>query len=134
MGRFVDSQQTKTVRADWWDEDEYVVIRKYTVGAKDRMNAEMVRIAGMAGQVPEVVVQAATVPVLVAGIKEWNLCDNEGKPVPCTRQWISQLEPDDADFIADEIRAFNASRSDEEAQRFFRGLAGGDSEQGDAPA
>lgn len=134
MSRFVTNQQTKVIRKESWAEDETVTIRRWTVGAKDKMNAEVIRAAGLAGEIPEVVVQAIAVPVLIAGIKEWTFCDDNGNPVPVNRHWLSKLDFEDGDFIASEIYAFNGGATEEERQQFFRGTEGSDVAGGEAAA
>lgn len=135
MGRFVTSQQTKVIqRESWVEDDEHVTIRRWTVGQRDKMHASMRRIAGQVGEVPEVVIRAATTPVLIAGVKEWNFKDEQGNLVPVNEHWISRLDPDDGDFIAAEIYTFNGGVTEEEREQFFRGAEGSDANGGEAAA
>lgn len=137
MSRFVNTQQVKVIRKENWESWETVTVQRWTVRAKDAMNAELIKIAGTAGDIPEVVIQAATVPVLVAGIKTWTFTQTGGEDgalAPVNRHWIGKLDPDDGDFIASEIYAFNGGATEEERQQFFRGAEGSDDDGGDAPA
>lgn len=117
MGRFVTGE-TKEIRADWWGEAENVTIREWTVGQRDKLNAEIIRVAGVAGEATEIEIRAAQVPVLIAGIAKWSFSSEDGKAVPVNRHWISQLKSEDADFIVSEIWELNRGRSAEEQESF----------------
>lgn len=135
MGRFITNQQTKVIQGESWiEDDEHVTIRRWTIGQRDKMNASMRRIAGQMGEIPEVVIRAAIVPVLIAGVKEWNFKDEQGNLIPVNEHWISRLDPDDADFIATEVYIFNGGATEEERQQFFRGTEVSDEDGGDASA
>lgn len=134
MGRFVTKSDVKVIRADWWDEGEEVTIRKYTIRQKDLLDAKIIEIAGMAGEIPQVVVKSVAVPYLIAGIAEWTFTDEEGNRVPVNRHWIDKLDEDTADFIADEIRNFNEGRTTAEQREFLRKLADSDNDERETPA
>jgi len=133
MGRFVVKGDTKIVRAEWWDADESVTVRKWTIRQKDELDSAILHVAGMAGEIPEIVVKSVTIPYLIAGIASWTFCDDNGNRVPVNEHWIGQLSEDDADFIATEIRAFNGGRSPAEQQDFLHQDAGSDGGRGEAP-
>lgn len=136
MSRFVLGE-TKTIRASWWDEDEEVEIRKWTIARRDRLFSEIMQISDVgtqAGAMKEAYdeggieavserfsseITAAQVPVLMSGIKSWTFKNEEGNSVPVGRAWLSKLDPDDADFIASEIWALNRGRTPA-AQESFR--------------
>lgn len=131
MGRFVTKGDTKVVRAEWWEDGEEVTIKRWSIRAKDKLDTEIIEIAGIAGQIPEVVVKSVTMPYLKAGVADWTLCDEEGNRVPVNDHWIGQLTEEDADFVAAEIRAFNEGRTTAEEREFLRQLTGGDEDGGE---
>ena len=134
MGSFITGTELKVIRdEDNWEEFETVTIHEYSQGAKDKMDAELIEMAGLAGQVPKVVMQAALVPVLLAGIESWSLTmtgKKDGAVAPVNREWISKLHPRYAGYIADQIRELNRGRTTAEEQNFLRQAGLGDTEQG----
>jgi len=123
MGSFVTGKEIEVIRDEFWEEFESVTIRKYSQGARDRMNAEIVSITGEGDDLPRVIIQAATVPVLEAGIVDWTFTQNgeeDGAKAPVSREWINKLNPDYADFIVVAIRKLNEGRTPAEKQEFLR--------------
>jgi len=118
MSRFVTEADVKVIHAEWWDEAETVTVRRYNIAQRDRMHGEILHVTGAVGQLTEVEVKAAQIPVLLAGIAEWTFERPNGKVAPVNQQWIGQLPADDADFIAKEIQEFNKARSPEEQEKF----------------
>ena len=133
MGSFITGTELKVIRdKEAWEEFEQVTIREYSQGQKDKMDAELIEMAGLAGQVPKVIMQAALVPVLLAGIESWSLTVNgkkDGGVAPVTRIWIEKLHPTYAAFIVEEIRELNRGRTTAEEQEFLRQAGLGDSGQ-----
>lgn len=131
MGRFVTKSDVKVIRHKDWEEGEEVTIKRWTIREKDRLDSKIIEIAGIAGQIPEVVVKSVTIPYLKAGIASWVLFDEEGSRIPLNDHWIGELKEEDADFIAAEIRTFNEGRTTAEEQEFLRQLAGGGEDGGE---
>ena len=121
MSRFITENDVHEIQAPWWDEGESVTIRRYTVAQRDVMHTEILRIAGKVGELTEVEVKAAQVPVLLAGIKSWTFKksnDDDAGVAPVNRHWIGKMSGDDADFVAGAIRDFNLGRTAEEQEKF----------------
>jgi len=123
MGSFVSANDTKTIRADWWEDWEEVTVRKWSIKQRDRLNEKIIRITGSSSgdNVTDMEIQAAQVPVLDAGIESWTFTENgeeDGKGVPVSPHWIEQLAPSYADFIASEIWAYNRRPEEDEANSF----------------
>jgi len=67
------------------------------------------------------------VPVLEAGIKSWTFKDESGKRVLPSPDNLGRLQPRDADFIANEIWAFNRRAEESDLESFpDEGDAGGE--------
>jgi hypothetical protein len=80
VGSFITGTEVETIQDEGWEPWEKVTIREYSQGAKDIMDKETVRMAGQPGKIPEIVQEAARVPVMVAGLESWtlrNLSDQE---------------------------------------------------------
>jgi len=120
MGRFVTLSDVKVITHESWEPGESVTIRKWSIRQKDLLDTAILRIAGTAGEIPEVVVKSVTIPYLLAGIADWEFRNESGAKVPVTEKWIGQLDEETADFIATEIRAFNEGRTAEDQQEFLR--------------
>lgn len=119
MVRFVSTADIKKVRAPWWDETEFVVIKRFSYG--DRMKlSDLFRKRRDLGEF--------TLSCLEVGIVRWMLYDEEGEPVLLTRQAIEQLWEEDGEFISDELDAFNPRRTADD-QAGFRGEAGAGTEE-----
>lgn len=133
MGRFVSTSDVKVLTredAAWWDEDEQVTIRRWTIGQRDRMNDAILKITGVQAEgsddvIPDLQVKAAQTPILEAGIKSWTFKDDDGRVVPLSTQNITRLNPRDADFIVSQIREFNRPPDEESVERFQEFGAGG---------
>ena len=109
----------KDIRADWWEEGETATIRKWSISHRDKLFQQIMSITGIAGEeITQAQIEAAQVPILVAGLKDWTFVDESDKPVPCTRQAIERLSPDYADYIASEIWDFNRGRTAKEQDSF----------------
>lgn len=127
MPHFADECQTKTIRADWWGENESVTIRKIPYGASEKMEADATSIENLPDGERLVKLNLATLRLLRthAGIVEWTF----GPPV--TLKNVERLLPEDGEFIYSEIMAFNGRRSAEE-QEAFPGGTGDPAEGGQA--
>jgi len=113
--RFISANDTKVIEADWWDDDEQVTIRKWSIAQRDALNEHIINITGAStdDDVTQMQIKAAQVPVLNAGIKSWTFKDESGKRVLPSPENLGRLAPRDADFIANEIWAFNRREEDE---------------------
>jgi len=134
MAGFVDRNETQEIHADWWGEDEVVVIRRF--GYLDRKAIQQAAVTILPGsnghQVAEVDSEALDRELMLRGIVSWTLVDGRGKKVPFTRSAIERLDEPDGEFITNAIAAFNPRRTPEQ-QASFRGAAGGGAEGGPAP-
>lgn len=121
MSRFVDKGETKTIHADWWDDDEEVIIKRFTWGDKQKLAGMAVNIGLVDGApLTEFQLGQMNMAIMEAGIKSWTLKGPEDRIVPLTSKWIYQLEERDGNFILQAINSFNRRRSAEE-QANFRG-------------
>lgn len=127
MGRFV-SDDHKVIRADWWDDDETVTIRRFTYGDRQFLAGEYVNV-NIEGNDPDEEPSAVTsllvgrmnMAILQRGIVSWTLKREDGRLVPLTAQWIGRLEERDAEFILARINELNPSRRrSKEEQANFR--------------
>lgn len=135
MSRFTTREDTKVIQAPWWDEDEQVVIRRFTWGDRQKLTQAVIEIDiiidGSKPRIDEVQtghmnIGRMNVRIMELGIKSWTFRGPGGKIVPLTRKWISQLDDKTGDYILREINAFNPRRiRSAEEQASFRG-AGGD--------
>lgn len=112
---------TKTIKDTTWLEHEEVVVRKWDTRRRDELNAEIIKVAGVAGEVTEITIKAAQIPVILAGVKSWTFTKDDapdGEKVPVNAHWAGQLDPDYTDFIVSEIWELNRGRSAEEQESF----------------
>lgn len=124
MSHFTVSD-TKVIQADWWDEDEHVVIRRFTWGDRQELIQAVIDvdiIDRSKFRIGEMQIGRMNLRIMELGIKSWTLKGPEGTVVPPTRKWISQLDERTGDFILREINAFNPRRGrSAEEQESFRG-------------
>ena len=73
MGSFITGTELQVIRDEGWEPWESVTIREYSQAEKDVQDKELIEMAGLAGQLPRIVMQSALIPVLVAGIASWTL-------------------------------------------------------------
>jgi len=121
MGHLITSADTRTIHAAWWQEGETVTIRRWTTVQEDRLYEEILRIAGRVGDVTEVQLKAAKVPVMDIGIKEWTLLGDDGKVLPLNRKTVEALCSEDSTFISNAIWDYNRGRNPEEEATFPAG-------------
>lgn len=115
------TESTKTIKDATWLDHESVEIRKWNTRQRDELNAEIIKVAGVAGEVTEVTIKAAQIPVVIAGVKSWTFTKDdtpEGDRVPVNSHWVGLLDPDYADFIVSEIWGLNRGRTAEEQESF----------------
>ena len=111
---------TLRVRAEWWDEDEWVEIKKLSGWERDKMQAALVKVAANLGLVgrdmdalpAELNFGEANYWILKFGIKAWNLKGPDGKPVPLNDTWLKRLAPEDQDWLVKQINEFNRPPSE----------------------
>ena len=131
MNKF--AEETKTIRADGWDDDEEVVIKMFTYHDRQQLMSRFINVhpqmeIGESASY-KIDLGAMNLAILELGIVSWTFKGEDGKVVPCTKKWIHKLRPDTGDFILAEINAFNRRRSAAE-QESFRGDGGdGSAEQ-----
>jgi len=123
--RFV-SGETREIRAARWDVGETVTIRRLSYGARKAIQQASQRVEP--GEEPGTVVirtdlALMDLAILEQGIAGWTFADAAGQAVAVTLPQIKQLREEDAEFILDEITAFNPKRTAEE-EVSFRGSAG----------
>ena len=112
---------TKTIKDTHWLDHETVEIRKWNTRQRDELNAEIIKVAGVAGEVTEVTIKAAQIPVILAGVKAWTFTKDdtpEGEKVPVNAHWAGQLDPAYTDFIVSEVWELNKGRTAEEQAAF----------------
>lgn len=112
---------TKTIKDDAWLPHEEVEIRRWNTRQRDELNAEIIKVAGVAGEVTEVTIKAAQTPVILAGVASWSFTKDDlpdGDRVPVNSHWVGLLDPDYADFIVSEIWELNRGRTAEEQDTF----------------
>jgi hypothetical protein len=142
MPRFI-IDETKEIQAPWWDEDETVVIKKFSYGDRQKLAGSAVRIDlvdsgnGKPEALTDVQVATMNLAILELAIVDWTFRHpTTGKKIPVRRQWIEALSEEDGDFILAEINAYNPRRKrSKEEQASFRGAGRGGVPGGDgAPA
>ena len=132
MGSFITGTELEVIQDESWEPWETVTVKEFSQLQKDIMDAELIEMAGLAGQVPKIVMQSALVPVLVAGIHSWTLTldgKEKGAVAPITREWIGKLKPSYASFIAEKIRELNRGRTDAETRDFLREAGTSDTDE-----
>lgn len=133
MPRFVSAADVKTVRAEWWAEDETVTIRKLTYGDRQKIGQAAVKMQFKGdGQPVESELGAVNLVVLELGVASWTFKRAENdKPAPCNRFWFEKLAPEDGEFILKAINDFNVApqRSEAEQDEFRGADRDGDSER-----
>jgi len=120
MARFVGTE-TQRIRADWWDEDEWVEIRKLSF--LDRRT-----IAGRSttyGPVREdggrsvfVDTGAMDLAIMELGIVDWRLVSEQGELMPLGEAALRRLGEEDGAYIVNAIHEYNPRRSAEEQASF----------------
>jgi len=136
MPRFVEDSDVKEVRAEWWDEDEAVTIRKFSYGDRQALAGVAIKVGvtDEGGLQRNLVVERMNLEILNLGIKRWTLKRSDGKVANLNRKSIEALTDEDAEFILAAINAFNpSSRRSAEEQATFRGADGGGA-AGERPA
>lgn len=122
MPRFISESDVKTIRADWWDEDEAVTIKKFSYGDRQKLAGAAVKMnIENERRISEVQIAEMNLMILQIGIVSWTFTrPYNDKAVPVSRHWIEQLDPKDAEFILGEINALNPSieRSADEQEEF----------------
>jgi len=127
MGRFT-SEETKDVRAEWWEAEEHAILRKFNYGDRQRISAASTIVKRTeGGSQVEVDMAALNLKMLELGIASWTLRDDGGKLVKLTRTAIERLTREDGEYLLDQITAFNERRTKED-QDNFRGAAGAGAE------
>jgi len=137
---FVTKADHKTIRAEWWDEDEHVVIRKFSYGDRQALANETVKV-GMTGQsgqekmITDVQIGRMNLAILQRGIVSWTLKGPDGKIAQLNQQMIEALNEEDAEFILAAINTLNPRRRrTAEEQANFRGAGGDGSARGESSA
>jgi len=123
MSQFI-AEDTRIIQADWWDEDEQVVIRRFTWGDRQELIQAAIDTDIVDGQprINEMQLGRMNLRIMELGIKSWTLKGPEGKVVPPSRNWIYRLDEETGNFILREINAFNPRRGrSAEEQISFRG-------------
>jgi hypothetical protein len=133
MPKFVGAKERKTIAAPWWAkrEDgtvlEWVEIRRFGYGQRQRLVDAAVK-AGLVAKpdgsgdeisVGELALGSMNLEILRLGVTRWT--DDEGVIIPVTADGIAMLTEQDAEFILQEINAFNPQeRRSAPAQESFR--------------
>lgn len=125
MPRFVNKADTKTIRAEWWDDGEEVVIRKFSHGQRQKLAMEYFKIegsveSGSAETFEMVNLAEMNMETLLLGIVSWTFQDEAGKDVPVNRQAVFNLVDEDGNFILKAINEFNKKQRTAEEQESFQ--------------
>ena len=117
-GRFVEASEVKEIRAEWWDPDESVTIKRFSYGDRQFFMGEILsdgaRLKGRDVSV-DISVGRMNLAVLERGVVRWTLKRADGSVAPLTPAQIAQLAEKDAEFILSELQRFNPTQ-DEEAK------------------
>lgn len=125
MGRFAG--ETKTIRAEWWEKEEEVVIQQISYGEGERLEYEAMEITRLPDGERLVKLNLAKRRVLrtFAGIASWTF------ERALSLEAVEALQPEDGEFILEAIEAFNERRTPKE-QEGFRDGAGDPAAEGEA--
>ncbi|MEA1998240.1 MAG: hypothetical protein U9N61_02790 [Euryarchaeota archaeon] len=110
--RFVNEADTKEIQADWWDEDEKVVIKKLSYGDRQRLDAAAIgdldaNEANKGKAKVRMDLYEMQIIKLLFGIHSWTFKDQKGKDAPVSREYIHALNEKDGNFIEAAIDAYN---------------------------
>jgi len=101
VGSFITGIELEVIHDEEnWEEFESGTIREYSQGQKEKMEEEVIEMAGLVGQVPKVVMLGDLVPVLVAGIESWTFRDlNNDEELRLYENQAKKLDKD-VDFLS----------------------------------
>lgn len=125
MSRF--ATMTEPIHADWWEDGEEVVIRVISYGEAEQIEFEATEV--VTDDAGEIMVKLNLGKRRVlrthAGISSWTF------ERPLSLEAVHALNPEDGQYIYDQIQALNQARSAKEQDR-FRGGTGDAAEAGEA--
>lgn len=99
------SLTTKTIRADYWEPHECVVIRSLNTEYDEHIQDGLASIDNNGNtQIHAGRIKRLT---LLRGIVSWTLTDEHGKPLPLSEQNIKSLANEDSQYIFSAIQALN---------------------------
>jgi len=111
---------TKKVRADWWSDDDWVIVQEVPYGAVTRMFGKVLAPDGLTQKELEEFKDRfdekrfdpsnMTVYKTLAGIKEWSFKDRNGNPIPVTQANLERMRAEDAQFIQEAVARLNPDR------------------------
>ena len=143
---FIDELDVDTITAPFFKEGEVVTIKKFSYADRQALSGEYMKLSAAWGGAEdekdekdekskkgkkgkrkatvksEIVLGKMNLSILDKGIKSWALFTREGKEVPFSRKNIRRLTEPYAEFMLEEINAFNPTRSsdeDDDEDNFF---------------
>lgn len=144
MPRFVMTQETdsgalKEIHAPWWGPKERVVLRRLSYGdnldlASRAVDLSETRASDENVALDKVDIRSMSVLNIVRSVVLWT--DENGKELEVTEDLVAALTPEDGKFIADEVKAHNATgrRRSADEQSNFRGSDRDGLADGQSPA
>ncbi len=115
MGRFSQVKQRETIHADWWDESEEVIIKRFSWGDKQALTDKTVTVTGLSKHgdtlIEDMSVERTNLAILKAGVESWTFLDDDGNSMPVTEKSFKLLNDDDGEYILRSIDELNPSSS-----------------------
>lgn len=120
MPRFVSTDDTLEIHAEWWAEKETATIRRFSYGDRRWLSGQTMKVGSKPGdeRITELQIERMNLAILERGLVRWT--DEDGKKVTVSPKRIKALESRCAAFILREINEFNREevRTDEEQDEF----------------
>ena len=120
MPRFVSTDDTLDIHAEWWAEKETATIRRFNYGDRRYLAAQTMKVGSKPGEagISELQIERMNLAILERGLVRWT--DEDGKRATLSPKTIKALESRDAEFMLAEINEFNREeeRTPEEQDDF----------------
>lgn len=127
--------EDKTIRADWWESHETVLIRSLREADNEWIQDQLAESVMAAPNRRESQAEQRAMMqyrlgtsrrlTMLRGIVSWTLTDELGNTLPLTEESIKDLMPEDADYIYSEINALNQPMTEDQKKRSSTNVGGG---------
>lgn len=120
MPRFVSTDDTLEIHAEWWAEKETATIRRFSYGDRRWLSGQTMKVGSKPGdeRITELQIERMNLAILERGLVRWT--DEDGKRATLSPKKIKLLESRCAEFILEQINEFNREeeRAPEEQDTF----------------
>lgn len=120
MPRFISTDDTLEIHAEWWEEKETATIRRFSYGDRRWLSGQTIRVGSKPGdeQITELQIERMNLAILERGLVRWT--DEEGNRATLSPKTIGALTSSDAEFILEQINELNREeeRAPEEQDAF----------------